>query len=114
MADYSHLSTNEMLAAKRYGTPLGPIFSHALNHATFMFLVLLPFLYGSWIVLASLYMLQLWTHFIIDVGKGRLTKIFTQTGDNTKRPYWYVFGFDQFLHQLVIIIMAYIATLYHG
>ncbi|MEO6902401.1 MAG: hypothetical protein ABI315_04515 [Bacteroidia bacterium] len=36
LADFTHLSTNWMLSAKRLGKPLFPILSHAAVHAALM------------------------------------------------------------------------------
>ncbi len=107
IADYTPLSTPWMLKAKRFGIPLLPILAHAGVHAICMLIVMLHLLpvEKGWLVL-QLSGFQLLTHFIIDVLKGKTTYYFPILQDNTKSPYWTLMGFDQLLHQVVIIIMV--------
>ncbi len=110
LADYTHLSTDWMLNAKRLGKPLHPILVHALVHATLMFLVLIPFI-GLSDKIWKLFLFQLITHFLIDVLKGRMNGWFPSLQSPTNKWHWILFGFDQFLHALVIIGMsAYIVS----
>lgn len=106
LADYTHLSTAWMLNAKRLGKPLYPIFTHAFIHASLM-LVLLSLAFGlGGLKLASLFGFQLITHFLIDVWKGRMNGWFPALQSPANKWHWIVFGFDQFLHAVVIILMA--------
>ncbi len=106
LGDYSHLSTTWMLSAKRLGKPVLPIAAHSLIH-TSMFFGCVFVLYGiekAWIAAA----VQFPTHLIIDLMKGKMNAWFIQLQDPSNKFHWYMFGFDQFLHQSVIIITAYI------
>lgn len=108
ICDYSHLSTDTMLSAKRVGYPLYPIFLHAFIHAAFMLVVLSFFHLGN-IVLLSLFLLQLCTHFTIDVLKGRMNVWYPVVSSPVNRSHWYIFGLDQLLHHVVIVLMCVIA-----
>lgn len=109
LADYTHLSTAWMLNAKRFGTPILPIFAHAAVHATLMSAVLCWFI-GVNQTLFALAAIQLLTHFIIDVWKGRMNGWFPLLQSPANKWHWVVFGLDQYLHALVIIAMlAYIS-----
>ncbi|MDB5256191.1 MAG: hypothetical protein JWM14_886 [Chitinophagaceae bacterium] len=104
LADFSPLSTDWMLRAKSKGSPLFPIFVHAGVHAFLMFAVLIFF---TPILLAiKLAVFQWFTHFTIDLCKGKMNVWFPAVASPTDKRYWMLFGFDQFMHQIVILIMA--------
>ena len=106
LADYTHLSTDWMLNAKRLGKPIYPIFTHAFIHASLM-LVLLALVFGlSGFKLALLFVFQLITHFLIDVWKGRMNGWVPTLQSPANKWHWVVFGFDQLLHAIVIILMV--------
>lgn len=106
LADYTHLSTDWMLNAKRFGKPLHPIFIRAFIHASLM-LALLAILFGlSGFKLATLFSFQLITHFIIDTWKGRMNGWFPSLQSPANKWHWIIFGFDQLLHALAIIKMS--------
>ncbi len=105
LADYTHLSASWMLNAKRLGTPLYPIFTHAFVHACLM-LIFLSLIGFSGIKLATVFALQLSTHFIIDVWKGKMNVWFPSLQSPANKWHWVVFGFDQFLHISVIALMV--------
>lgn len=104
-ADFTHLSTDWMLNAKRYGKPLYPIFIHALIHALLFFIVIW-FLYD---IDKALFAggFQLITHFMIDLIKGKLNFHFRKLEDMSNKFHWWVFGADQLMHHLVIVITVY-------
>jgi len=102
LADYTHLSTSWMLNAKRLGTPLFPILMHALVHTVLMTFVLYLFKVENILPLA---LFQLSTHFLIDVWKGKMNSWFPSLQSPANKWHWIVFGFDQLLHALVIILM---------
>lgn len=105
LADYTHLSTNWMLSAKRLGKPLLPILCHASAHGVLMSIPL--FIYLGWGPQATtLVLFQTTSHFIIDVWKGRMNGWFPSLQNPANKWHWVVFGFDQFLHALVIILMV--------
>lgn len=110
LADFTPLSTKWMLDAKRFGKPLEPIFVHACIHYFLMAFVLFGFVNcpKTWVTIS---LVQLFTHFAIDVLKGRINGWFPSVQNTSNKWYWIVFGADQFLHACVIIIMAYLATI---
>lgn len=111
LGDYTHLSTNWMLTAKRLGKPLFPILVHAFVHSILMFTAV-------WII-QDIYMaivafcIQLPAHFLIDVLKGRMNGWFPKLQDPTNKWHWVIFGADQTGHQIVIISTAYLVCLYN-
>lgn len=109
LGDYTHLSTKWMLDAKRVGKPLGPIFIHALVHTALMTLVSMLFTTDE-VVLITIFLFQLITHFSIDILKGKLNVWFPVLADSTKKSHWYIFGGDQMAHQIVIILQTYFLT----
>lgn len=109
LADYTHLSTKWMLDAKRIGSPWTPILTHAFIHAALM-AIPIAFLVHGFFVQVILFCLQLNTHFVIDVLKGKCNVWFPAVSDPKNKSHWYIFGFDQLLHQLVILTMWYLST----
>ena len=105
LADYTHLSTSVMLSAKRFGKPLYPILLHACVHGVLMFAVLAAFGVSGW-KLVLLWAFQVVTHFLIDVWKGRMNWWFPPLQNPAVKGHWYMFGIDQTLHAIVIILMA--------
>lgn len=99
-----------MLTAKRLGTPWFPIFCHALVHTVLMYIALT--IYSNHVselnrfVILTVLFLQLVTHFWIDVLKGKMNAWFPSLQSPSNKWHWIVFGADQFLHALVIIIMV--------
>lgn len=107
LADYC-LTTSQMIEAKATGKHLQHIVLHAAVHAVMMSVVLLAF--GvNYTVVAALFAFELLTHFAIDYGKGLLGRKFMALGDNTKKPFWVLYGFDQLLHLMVVVAMVYFA-----
>lgn len=108
IGDYTHLSTPRMLSAKRIGWPIGPIIMHAAVHAVLMFAVMIYYTTSN-IVLGCM-LLEFGTHFFIDVLKGKMNVWFPVVADPREKAHWYIFGFDQLLHQVVIVWIWYILT----
>ncbi len=106
MGDYTHLSTSWMLSAKRFGKPYFPILVHALVHSLLFFLAIWVLHDFEKALLAA--SIQLPTHFLIDVMKGKLNVWFPKLQEITNKYHWWVFGIDQMLHHLVIILTAYL------
>ena len=104
LADFSPLSTNWMLRAKSKGAPFFPIFVHAGVHAVLMFIVLLFFI--PFTLAWQLATFQWVAHFTIDVCKGKTNVLFPSVADPNHKRYWILFGFDQLMHQLVIVVMV--------
>lgn len=109
-ADFTHLSTDWMLNAKKYGKPLYPIFMHSLVHAILFFIsVFIMFDLQKAIAIGFL---QLISHFIIDLLKGKITFWFRSLEDPGNKYFWWLFGADQFMHHLIIIISVYFIYVY--
>jgi hypothetical protein len=109
IADFTWLSTTWMLNAKSVGKPLLPIFAHAAVHATLMGIAL-AFGHLTFALWFNLVMFQLLSHFLIDLWKGRMNVWFPIVKSPANKWHWILFGFDQFLHAVVICIMYYTAT----
>ena len=106
LGDFTHLSRPYMLKAKAVGTPLMPIFWHASVHGLLMWLfvwTVKDFTSG-----ATTYAVVTSTHFAIDLLKGRLNAWYPKLANPVNPWHWYVFGADQLLHILVIILVAWI------
>lgn len=106
--DYTHLSTDLMLQAKSKGSPIEPIIAHAVLHALLFFLLLNFFV--PFEIAGLCFFLQLFTHFGIDLLKGKLNVWYPSLSSPANRYHWWVFGADQFLHQVVIIVTVYIIS----
>lgn len=105
LADFTHLSTGWMLAAKRLGKPLWPIMAHALVHGVLMAIVVYGFTENIYLTLL-LGTFQAASHFCIDVLKGRMNGWFPSLQNPANKWHWVVFGADQLLHAIVIILMV--------
>lgn len=106
LCDFTHLSTPEMLQAKRTGTPLWPIVKHAFVHAVLMAIAI--FFLDGLLAAAIVYIIELSTHLAIDTLKGRLNVWFPPLANASNTFHWYVFGADQLAHILVIILMLHL------
>jgi hypothetical protein len=96
LGDFSHLSTAWMLHADLHG-PLLPILAHAGVHAGLM---------SSPQIALQLALFELGTHFAIGVWKGRMTVWFLVVTSPQQKAHWYLFGFDQLLHQTIMVLMV--------
>ncbi|MBN8701491.1 MAG: DUF3307 domain-containing protein [Bacteroidetes bacterium] len=105
--DFSPLSTSKMLQAKEKGTPSIPIFLHASIHGLLMLSVLVFFCSIKLAIILCLF--EIVTHFLIDTWKGKMNVWFPIFSDNKNKYHWMLFGFDQFLHQLVIVSIVHLA-----
>ena len=101
LADFC-FTTPSMILAKADGKNIWPILLHTVIHAVLMGLCLLVF--GvPWKLILPLMLAELVSHFIIDTAKGRLTARFPLLADQKRKSYWMLYGFDQLLHQGVIV-----------
>jgi hypothetical protein len=105
LADYTWLSTSWMLNAKRFGKPFLPILVHAMVHGIIMLSAMLLF-DVSVIIAVLLAIFQIVSHCLIDLLKGRANGWFPLLQDNSNKWHWIIFGLDQYLHAIVIIIMV--------
>ncbi len=105
LGDFSHLTTKWMQEAKRYGHPFEPILAHACAHGGLMCLALqLSSASQTRILWTCLF--QVLMHFCIDMTKGALNGLYPSLENQREKPYWYIFGFDQFLHFFTILVMV--------
>lgn len=105
LADYTHLSTSWMLNANRLGKPFLPILIHAMMHMVLMW-AFMAAAYGFTFNVMAIAFFQLITHFLIDVWKGRMNGWFPTLQNPANKWHWIVFGADQLLHAIVIILMS--------
>lgn len=104
LADYTHLSTKWMLNAKAAGRPLLPILAHAGVHALLVLMVLAAFVDLPRAL--GLAFFQLVSHFLIDLGKGRISVSFPALKNPCNQWHWCLFGLDQLLHQIVLVLIS--------
>ncbi len=104
LGDFTPLSNAWMQRAKQFGKPLFPILIHAAMHALLMLGVLLFF--TTPLMALKLALFQLIAHFLIDTWKGRMNGWFPSLQNNYEKGYWMIFGVDQLLHQLTIVMMV--------
>ena len=104
LGDFSPLSTRKMNRAKVSGNHISQIMLHALVHATLVGLVCFIFRLEYKEILL-LFAFQFITHFLIDLTKAKLTISFKVFQDSTTKPFWILFGFDQYLHAVVMILI---------
>ena len=108
LADFC-LTWPALIRSKADGRNVWPILLHAAVHGVLMGVCLLVFGVTTE-QLFLLMSLELVTHFIIDVGKAALSVKIPLLADIKRKPYWVLFGLDQLLHQLVVIIIWYVAV----
>ena len=108
LADFC-LTSPTMIRAKADGRNPWPILLHAGIHAGLVSICLL-FWQTPWKTLLLLVLLELVTHFLIDTAKGRLTARFPALADMQQKPYWMLYGFDQLLHLMVLVLIWHSCT----
>ena len=104
LADFC-LTSPAMIQAKADGRNPWPILLHAGIHAGLVSICLL-FWQTPWKTLL-LVLLELVSHFLIDTAKGRLTARFPALADMQQKPYWMLYGLDQLLHLMVLVMIWY-------
>lgn len=105
-ADFSGLNEPHMLQAKRIGEPVKPIFEHATVHAVLFLAVAMVYTDFNVAIFVSVFVIQLVSHFFIDLLKGKLTAWAPNMFEKDKPFFWLLFGIDQLLHQIIIIHIA--------
>lgn len=105
LADFTPLSRPYMLQAKAIGRPILPIFDHAFVHALLMGFIIKYFGYSAQVI-GTCALLELVSHFAIDLLKGYVNYKFPSVRLPHNLWYWPIFGFDQFLHSVIIILIA--------
>ena len=105
LADFC-LTMPVMIRAKAEGKNLWPIALHAAIHAMLVGLCLL--IYGiEWKLLSLMMSVEWLSHFVIDTSKARVSIRYPRLADSHYKPYWMLYGFDQLLHLLVIVLIWY-------
>lgn len=108
LADFC-LTWPALIRSKSDGRNVWPILLHATVHAVLMGVCLMAF--GVNLELALwLMLLELVTHFVIDFGKAAVSVKIPLLADVKQKPYWVLFGLDQLLHQLVVVVIWYEAV----
>jgi len=105
LADFC-LTSPAMIRAKADGRNPWPILLHAGIHAGLVGICLLCW-HSPWKPLLLLVLLELVSHFLIDTMKGRLTARFPILADMQQKPYWMLYGLDQLLHLMVLVLIWY-------
>jgi len=104
VGDYTHAVRPWMLKAKRIGRPVGPIAAHACVHAVLMAVACWLMVGPEAAVIA--FAIQFPTHLAIDVAKGRGSATVPALAEATNVWFWWVFGLDQLLHTLVLVLIV--------
>lgn len=105
LADFC-LTSPAMIQAKADGRNPWPILLHSGIHAGLVGICLLCW-HSPWKPLLLLVLLELVSHFLIDTMKGRLTARFPILADMQQKPYWMLYGLDQLLHLMVLVLIWY-------
>lgn len=109
LADYC-FTTSAMIRAKADGRNPWPILLHSLIHAVLMGTCLI--LWGiSCNVVCLMFFIELLSHFVVDAIKGRMMGKYSKMADVRQKAYWMLYGFDQLLHQTVIVGIWYYGCL---
>lgn len=108
LADFC-LTMPVMIRAKADGRRLWPIALHASVHAVLMGVCLCVYGVG-WKWLLALTAIELVSHFVIDVSKARISSRYPYLSDSRRKPYWMLYGLDQLLHQLVVVVIWQLAA----
>lgn len=103
LGDFTPLATARMQEAKAAGGPLGPILEHAAIHAliTAAIVALLAQPPAGTVALAG--GIQLATHFLLDAGRGRASRLYPVLSDSRRQAFWTALGADQLAHALVLV-----------
>ena len=108
LGDFTPLVTARIRQAKAEAGPMRLIALHAGIHAGLVGLVVLLFSRPAAPVVALAVGIELTTHFVIDAGRARLGVAMPRFADMRTNPFWWVLGFDQLLHGLVLIWIAFL------
>lgn len=105
LADFC-LTWPRLIQSKSDGKSMWPIAQHASVHALLMGCCLLVFGVGC-IQLLALVVFEWVSHFLLDTMKAWLSAVNSLLADLRHKPYWMLFGLDQLLHQVVVIVIWY-------
>lgn len=110
LGDFTPLATARMQVAKAAGGPLGPILEHAAIHALITAAVVALFARPPAEAVALAGGIQLVTHFLLDAGRGRASRLYPALTDSTRQAFWTALGADQLAHALVLVWIAALVT----
>ena len=110
LADFC-LTWPALIRSKADGRNVWPILLHAMVHAVLMGGCLLVFGVNMELTL-WLMLLELVTHFVIDTCKAVVSVKIPLLAEVKQKPYWVLFGLDQLMHQLVVVVLWYAAIFY--
>lgn len=110
LGDFSPLLTSRMLAAKESGAAPGWILGHAGVHAALVGLAVLVVVSPPVLVLGLAILIELSSHFVIDVLRARLGVARPGTRDPANRSFWLVLGLDQLAHGLVLVAIVWLVA----
>lgn len=110
LADFC-LTWPALIRSKADGRNVWPILLHAVVHSVLMGGCLLVFGVNMELSL-WLMLLEVVTHFVIDFGKAAVSVKVPLLADVKQKAYWVLFGLDQLLHQLVVVVIWYMALFY--
>lgn len=108
LGDYTPLASSRMQDAKSVGTPIGPIAVHALIHALLAAAVVLAVAGPGTTMVVVAAAIVFGTHLGIDVVRGRLGANHPDLSNPERQAFWTALGFDQLLHGLVLIGVAWL------
>lgn len=103
LGDYC-FTTPGMIRAKADGSKLGPILLHSGIHAGLVGVCLICWRIPMKTVLMMM-LLEVVSHFLIDLGKGLISGRSQVLSDPKKKAYWMLYGFDQLLHLSILLLI---------
>ncbi len=98
-----------MIKAKADGRRPLPILLHSCIHAALVGLCLVCWRV-SWKLILLMMLLEVVSHFFIDLGKGLISGRSQVLSDPKKKAYWMLYGFDQLLHLSVLLLICHLST----
>ena len=93
-----------MIKAKADGKSPWPILLHSCIHAALVGLCLVCW-QVSWKLILLMMLVEVVSHFLIDLGKGLISGHSQVLSDPKKKAYWMLYGFDQLLHLSILLLI---------
>lgn len=97
-----------MIKAKADGRRPWPILLHSCIHAALVGVCLICWRVPLKTVLMMM-LLEVVSHFLIDLGKGLISGRSSILSDPKQKSYWMLYGFDQLLHLSVLLLICYLS-----
>ncbi|MDX1578077.1 MAG: DUF3307 domain-containing protein [Gemmatimonadota bacterium] len=105
LGDFSPLASARMQSAKAGNGSQIWILAHAGVHAALVLAAVAVVSRSPSLLLAAAG-IEFGTHLFLDVTKMRLSRRSVALRDPTRAPFWYLHGFDQLIHGLVLVWIA--------